>query len=36
VVDPGGRYEIIGWARQIKALAWFNKELIASNIEEHR
>jgi CIC family chloride channel protein len=36
VVDPNDRGKIVGWASQVRALAWFNKELIASSIEEHR
>ncbi len=36
VVDPADRGKIMGWARQTRALAWFNKELIASSVEEHR
>ncbi len=36
VVDPADRTKIIGWAKQVRALAWFNKELIASSVEEHR
>jgi CIC family chloride channel protein len=35
VVDPADRGEILGWARQVDALAWFNKELIATSVEEH-
>ena len=31
--DPA---KIIGWARQIEALALFNRELIATSVEEHR
>jgi CIC family chloride channel protein len=27
---------IVGWASQVKALALFNKELIATSVEEHR
>jgi CIC family chloride channel protein len=36
VVSPDDRSKIIGWARQVRALSWFNKELIASSVEEHR
>lgn len=36
VVDPHDRGKIVGWARQVRALARFNKELIASSVEEHR
>jgi chloride channel protein, CIC family len=36
VVDPADRSKIVGWARQVRALAWFNQELIASSVEEHR
>jgi len=35
VVDPAARGEILGWARQVDALACFNKELIATSVEEH-
>ncbi|MGE5259520.1 MAG: CBS domain-containing protein [Actinomycetota bacterium] len=30
------RGRIVGWASQVSALARFNKELIASSVEEHR
>jgi CIC family chloride channel protein len=36
VVDDADRSRKIGWASQVKALARFNKELIASSVEEHR
>jgi len=36
VVSPIDRGKIVGWARQLRALAWFNKELIALSVEEHR
>jgi CIC family chloride channel protein len=36
VVAPDDRSKIVGWASQARALAWFNKELIASSVEEHR
>jgi chloride channel protein, CIC family len=36
VVSPVDRGKIVGWARQLRALAWFNKELIASSVEEHQ
>ncbi|MEZ5826923.1 MAG: chloride channel protein [Hyphomicrobiales bacterium] len=36
VVQPDDRSKIIGTASQARALAWFNKELIALSVEEHR
>jgi chloride channel protein, CIC family len=36
VVRPDDRSKIIGSASQARALAWFNKELIALSVEEHR
>jgi chloride channel protein, CIC family len=36
VVHPADRGRIVGWASQVRALASFNKELIASSVEEHR
>jgi len=36
VVSPVDRGKIVGWAKQTRALSWFNKELIASSVEEHR
>jgi CIC family chloride channel protein len=36
VVHRGDRGRIVGWASQVNALARFNKELIASSVEEHR
>jgi CIC family chloride channel protein len=36
VVSPVDRGKIVGWAKQARALSWFNKELIASSVEEHR
>lgn len=36
VVDPADRGKIVGWASQVRALAAYNKELIASSVEEHR
>jgi chloride channel protein, CIC family len=35
VVDSAARAEILGWARQVDALACFNKELIATSVEKH-
>jgi CIC family chloride channel protein len=36
VVHHADRGKKIGWASQVRALARFNKELIASSVEEHR
>lgn len=36
VVDEVGGTTIVGWADQVKALAYFNKRLIAASEEEHR
>ena len=36
VVSPSDRGKIVGWASQVRALALFNKLLIASSVEEHR
>ena len=36
VVQSADRGRIVGWATQVGALASFNKELIASSVEEHR
>lgn len=36
VVSPQDRTRVIGWARQVRALAWFNKALIETSVEEHR
>jgi CIC family chloride channel protein len=36
VVEPHDRGKIVGTASQARALAWFNKELIAVSVEEHR
>lgn len=36
VVSPDDRMTIVGWARQVRALAWFNKALIETSVEEHR
>jgi CIC family chloride channel protein len=36
VVSPNDRKTIIGWARHVRALSWFNKALIETSVEEHR
>ena len=36
VVSPQDRREVVGWASQVGALAWFNKALIETSVEEHR
>jgi CIC family chloride channel protein len=36
VVSPSDHVTIIGWARQVRALSWFNKALIETSVEEHR
>jgi CIC family chloride channel protein len=36
VVAADDRTRIVGWARQVTALSWFNKALIATSVEEHR
>jgi CIC family chloride channel protein len=36
VVEPRDRSKIVGFVSQARALARFNKELIASSVEEHR
>jgi chloride channel protein, CIC family len=36
VVSPDDRMTIVGWARQVRALSWFNKALIETSVEEHR
>ena len=36
VIDPADRGRIVGWASQVRALAAYNRELIASSVEEHR
>ena len=36
VVDPVDRMKVVGWARQVRALSWFNKALIETSVEEHR
>ena len=36
VVSTEDRTRIVGWARQVHALSWFNKALIETSVEEHR
>ena len=36
VVSPDDRLQVVGWARQVRALSWFNKALIETSVEEHR
>ncbi len=36
VVNAADRSKLVGWASQVRALSFFNKELIASSVEEHR
>jgi CIC family chloride channel protein len=36
VVAPADRGRIVGWASKVRALAAYNRELIASSVEEHR
>ena len=36
VLDPHDNRKIIGWARQVDALRYFNKQLIDTHVEEHR
>lgn len=36
VLDPEDNKRIIGWAKQVKALAFFNEKLIDTQVEEHR
>lgn len=36
VVSADDRTVIVGWARQVHALSWFNKALIETSVEEHR
>ena len=36
VVGPDDRTILVGWARQVRALSWFNKALIETSVEEHR
>jgi chloride channel protein, CIC family len=36
VVSSDEDTKIVGWARQVRALSWFNKALIETSVEEHR
>nr|WP_321456343.1 chloride channel protein [uncultured Cohaesibacter sp.] len=36
VLDPERQGRIIGWARQVDALRYFNEALISTQVEEHR
>jgi CIC family chloride channel protein len=36
VVSSGANKTFVGWAIQVKALAYFNDALIDANVEEHR
>lgn len=36
VIDESGDNKIIGWATQVRALAYFNKALVDASEEEHR
>lgn len=36
VTNPRDPTEILGWATQVRALAYFNKALIDASVEEHR
>ena len=36
VIDPDDPTRIVGWAKQVNALSYFNKQLIDTHVEEHR